>query len=255
VVPFFPFYATICEIGHPAGWTFSNFTAQVTGGSGSGASAPFAPTGDPDPQVRCINLTVNPGATLVELHAVDSPGVVGSCSVTQGGWGAPPNGNNWGAFLKSNFNNLYSGGGLTVGGDATDNTSPYGMKFVNAKKIEDYLPAGSTPGALSHDYQNPTTTESGVFGGQVLTLRLSVDFDAAGLMPLPPGGKPIGEFTLVDPLSPYNGQTVSQILAAAETALSGGGGNIGTLNSLVDSINNGFDNCVANDWAKTHLAH
>ena len=56
---------------------------------------------------------------------------------TQGGWGAPPNGNNPGALLKANFATVYPSG-VTIGGTKT-------LKFTSAAAIE-ALPAGRRQG-------------------------------------------------------------------------------------------------------------
>ena len=61
------------------------------------------------------------------------------------------------------------------------------------------VPAGGTPAALTADLLNPATSSSGVFGGQVLALRLNVDFSAAGVTIGTLG--PVGALKLSDPAS------------------------------------------------------
>jgi hypothetical protein len=174
-----------------------------------------------------------------------------SCTfmATQGGWGAPPNGNNIGTLLANNFAGVYPAG-VEVG---IPGTTGYSMKFTSAAAIRAYLPAGSTPAALNQDYMNPTNTSAGVFGGQVLALQLNVDFGDRSLTPSASG--PVGNLVYTDSSSPLNGKTVRQILTLANTAL--GGGNAGVaiadLNVLVTAINGAFDNCTTTTWALSHI--
>ncbi|HWB01682.1 MAG TPA: SdrD B-like domain-containing protein [Verrucomicrobiales bacterium] len=170
------------------------------------------------------------------------------CGYTQGGWGAPPCGYNVGSLLKNNFAAVYPSG-VEVG---IPGGAGFSMKFTSAKAIENYLPAGGTAKALTADATNPTTSASGVFGGQVLALQLNVDFNKAGVIK---GSGPIGGLVLNYPGSPLHGKTIDQILALAEIAL--GGGNAGVsfsdLNSMITKINEAFDNCKCSDWAEDHL--
>ena len=186
------------------------------------------------------------------------------CTYTQGGWGAPPNGNNPGTILKNNFSFVYPSGFVEVG---IPGTGGFSMTFTTAKAIEVYLPAGKTANALNADLLNPTSSPSGVFGGQVLALQLGLDFNFAGII-----GNP-GFLNLVffDTNTSFDGLTVLDVLAAANWALGGGSladvagvdhsdfsirGNIsGThnLNDLVSFLNQGFDNCIPSDWVKQHL--
>jgi hypothetical protein len=54
-----------------------------------------------------------------------------------------------------------------------------------------------------------------------------------------------------------NGKSVSDILAAAKTALGGGavpaGYTISSLNDLITNLNESHDNCTESTWAKTYL--
>jgi uncharacterized repeat protein (TIGR01451 family) len=186
----------------------------------------------PNTNVACANL---PSCTF---------------SATQGGWGAPPNGNNIGMLLKNNFALVYPAGFVEVG---IPGGGGFSVKFTSAAAIQAYLPAGSTPAALNQDYSNPSSTSAGVFGGQVLALQLNVDFGDRGLTPSSSG--PVGNLVYNDPSSALNGQTVRQILALANIALGGGnaGVSVGDLNVLVTSLNEAFDNCTTTSWAKTYI--
>jgi hypothetical protein len=162
---------------------------------------------------------------------------------TQGGWGADPHGNNAGQLLTSNFGTVYPGGSVVVGNSGGN----YHMAFTSASAINTYLPAGGTAGALTANLTNPTSSSAGIFGGQVLALELNVDFSNANVTD--PG---FGNLTLCGlPASSLNGQTVSQILAAMNTALGGGalpagysfGGNnpATSLSQLATDLNSSWD--------------
>jgi len=58
--------------------------------------------------------------------------------------------------------------------------------------------------------------------------------------------------------TPFDGQTVSAVLAAANLALAGGPlppgfASYSALNDLVDNLNGSFDGCVKGSWATAHL--
>lgn len=175
-----------------------------------------------------------------------SSGLSGYCSYTQGGWGADPHGTNPGELLSTNFGSAYPSG-VQVGNGTN------WMLFDSASAVDAYLPAGGTPSTITGQFTDPTSTSSGVFGGQVLTLRLNVDLGTV----IPGGTHSIGDLILTGTGTSLDGQSVSAILADAESALAGGalpsGYTISTLSSLIDLLNNSVDGCVASDWANTHL--
>jgi hypothetical protein len=153
-------------------------------------------------------------------------------TVTQGGWGAPPHGNNPGAILLANFTKVYPAGYVRIGGN-------YTLTFTSPQAIQNFLPAGKTPNALTASAVNPTSSNAGVFAGQVLALQLSVDFSSAGVFRIG-----IGSLRLQS--GPLAGWTVSQVLTAANIALGGGSlpagvTSISQMNDIVDKINNSWD--------------
>ena len=170
--------------------------------------------------------------------AIQCAPTVNYTTFTQGGWGAPPSGNNPGAKLAKNFLTVYPAAFVQIGG------TKY-AKFTSAKAIQNYLPAGGTPGRLAATVTNPLTTAAGVLAGQVLALKLNVDFSnkaitQAGLASL-----------RVKAGLPLAGQTVTQVLAVANAVLGGAalpsGVSLSQLNELVDGINNNFDNGTVNN--------
>ena len=168
-----------------------------------------------------------------------APPAPGYTTYTQGGWGAPPQGNNPGQLLLDDFLKVYTGGSVTIGGNKT-------LKFTSAAAIMNFLPQGTTAGILTASATNPTTSSGGVFAGQVLALRLSVDFSNAGY-------KKAGLAALKVQTGKLAGLTVSQVLAMANAVLGGNTGalpvgvSISDLNNVVDLINNNYDNGTTNN--------
>lgn len=178
------------------------------------------------------------------------------CTYTPGGWGAKPAGHNPGSLLKANFGGVYPAG-VEVGIPGAGGNS---LRFTSAAAIEAFLPSGGTPGALNADAVNPVApTSAGALAGHVLTLQLNVDFSAAGITPNE--GGPFGSLKVCTSDNPaVAGQTISQVLAAANQALGGGAlpygmSSYSELNGLLTSLNESFDNCRPTDWASAHLCH
>lgn len=198
------------------------------------------PTAQPFSMTNVLVVTLNPNSafdTDFLLVATQSQ-PFGGCTVTQGGWGAPPHGNNPAAFLASQFSTAFPSG-VTVGG------LPFSLHFTSSQAIQSFLPQGGPPAALNATATDPTTTSAGVFAGQVLALDLNVALYHFGSLVLS------GTGTSLD------GKTVGQVLLAANEALAGGplpaGFTYSSLNDLIDSLNQSFDGCVASGFAQSHL--
>lgn len=157
---------------------------------------------------------------------------------TQGGWGSTPRGNNPGSFLTKNFSAVYPGGYVTIGSGTKI------LKFTSAAAVIAFLPQGGTAGTLSGSATNPTTSSAGVLAGQLLAATLSVDFSAAGRTATGLGAKKAGS-------GPLAGKTVSEILALADSVISGGplpsGLTLSGLNDVLTAINENYDNGTTND--------
>src|SRR5207244_2241810 len=85
-----------------------------------------------------------------------------------------------GILLKNSFATVYGSAGVGIGGSggAANNRR---IKFDAATNIEAFLPAGGKPAVLTLDDNDPLFTAAGVFAGQVLTLRISVDVSNKGV--------------------------------------------------------------------------
>lgn len=166
---------------------------------------------------------------------------------TQGGWGAPPNGNNPAALLAQNFTTVF-GSGFTVG---VAGNAGYSMTFASSTAVKNYLPAGGTPAALTADLVNPTSSSAGVFGGQVTALRINVAFSLASVNPAS-----FGSLKVIGTGTPLDGLTVLQVLAICESALGGSntsGATYPQLNEIATNLNEAFDNGNPSSWAQAHL--
>lgn len=220
-----------CPGGVPANCFPSPFSTGVTHFIGAGL------TGEGSCSTNCYDA----GALLI-TGVLFTPFT--GCTVTQGGWGSAPHGNNPGAFLAAHFP---AAPGVTIGlGYPNPTGPPFWLNFDAAVDIKNFLPQGGPPGPLTASALDPTLgTSAGVFAGQVLALALNVQLEHFGSLVLS------GTGTSLD------GKTVAQVLAAANLAISGGalpaGFSYSSLNDLVDNLNESFDGCAADTWATIHL--
>lgn len=154
---------------------------------------------------------------------------------TQGGWGSP--GNSTPGGIRDDYFDLVFPSGLTVGGN-------YTLTLTSAQAVEEFLPQGSTPTALTQDYTNPGSGNITVFAGQVVALALNVYFHDAGYLGTNP--TPLGD--LVVDNGPLEGLTVYDLLNYANIALGGGSTpySITDLSSAADKVNNNFDDGTSN---------
>jgi hypothetical protein len=246
-------------------------SVRIDGGTGTITNCAFL---DGEDTFAKVNGPVNPltgfpafsftfpccvGIHLKACNTVDVGGGNGFkdgefCTFTQGGWGSKPAGNNPGKLLADNFTKVYPGGFVEVG---VAGNLGFSMKFTSARAIQDYLPAGGTPGPLTQDLVNPTSSSAGVFGGQVLALQLNVDFSPT-LIGLGRAKFPVGSLVLCNTGTSLDGFTVAQILQVANQALGNKdalpfGFTYSSLNDLVTNLNEAFDNCSPNAFAQQFL--
>lgn len=118
----------------------------------------------------CRQACSGGGGDSIPPPPADTTGCGPLRTQTQGGWGAPPNGNNPGVYLHNNFVAAFPAG-VTIGcagGHTILMTSP--------QAITNLLPAGGTPKALQQSYTNPANIQNTLVG-QLLALSLNVGFD------------------------------------------------------------------------------
>jgi len=132
-------------------------------------------------------------------------------------------------------------------------TAGFSMRFTSAGAVTNYFVQTGPVGALTADLINPTTSSSGAFGGQVLALRMNVDFSAAGAI----GGTEVFGSLRICAMADtsLNNRTVAEVLGLANTLLGGGsnGYTIPAITDLVTSLNNAFVAGVPSTFAVAHL--
>ncbi len=184
---------------------------------------------------HAATLTVSATSTQAGVafgYTDASPGTGPYTTYEAGAWGTSPSGNNPGQKLATHFATVYPGGAVTVGGN-------YTLAFTSASAIERFLPQGGKPAVLTTSYTNPTARLSN-FAGNVLGLRLNVDFSAAGVF-----RTGLGALTVQS--GPLAGYTVAQVLALCNTVLGGSTGalpagmTVENLNDAAASINRCFN--------------
>lgn len=208
-----------------------------------------------------LQVTVGEGASVEHVdfgYQAPTPPPAAFVTYTQGGWGAPPNGNNPGMVLQTNFNTVYNTCPSKTASPTTTATScvtigivgetgRFFLRFTTSTAVMNFLPAGGAPKALKASANNPTSSAAGVFAGQVLAVQLAVNFSNAGV--ITPGLASLK----VASGHPLAGQTVSQVLAIANRVLGGDlsvlppGMSIAALNDAMARINENFDNGTTNN--------
>lgn len=150
--------------------------------------------------------------------------VCGGTTVTQGGWGAPVSGNNWGAYLQNHWSQI---GSVTVGAGSKTIT------LTSSLAVHDFLPSGGTPRALDKAYINPTqkgtTAYKNTLAGQAVTLYLNIHF--------------FGSISaLVINSGTFAGTSVSSMLDIANAVLGGSTAySASAVNDALSSINENYD--------------
>jgi hypothetical protein len=179
--------------------------------------------------------TAKAGTTTLTAQAMASvfitpppppPGPFKTYKQDSKGWDGTTAGN----LLNANFATLYPNG-VTIGGTKT-------LKFTSKSAVQAYLPRSGTPGALTSSATNPTSSSGGELPGQVLALRLNVDFSNAGITRT-------GLAALKMKSGKFIGQTVQQVLNTANAVLGGGalpsGISYADVNAACKTINENYD--------------
>jgi hypothetical protein len=172
---------------------------------------------------------------------------------TQLDWGDPVS--TAGILLADRYDFVYfaTGGVLEVG---LLGAAGFSMAFTSATAVLAYQPAIGNVGPLDADLVDPTTTASGAFGGEVVALKLNIDFaasgDLVGSSGLQFGGLTMCAFTATPAL---NGITVMDFLVMLNSALGGGPApyTISELHLISEQVNGAFSNGSPNLFAQDHL--
>jgi hypothetical protein len=208
-----------------------------------------------------VYLTVNDGghdtSCMKPIRVVPPPGELYFCTQTQGGWGNGCHGHNPGC-LRDMYFDLAFPNGLVVGdADGVDGDDRYALVLSSSQAVEDFLPNGGPPSALTQDTTDPGSTPAGVFAAQLVAATLNVGFDAEGVglctltnscdFPNPPGT--MATLVYVDGCVADGlvGLSVAEVLALANEAISGGdlpaGVSYSNLSDALTVLNEEFDDC------------
>jgi hypothetical protein len=247
--------------GGASGGTISNTATLAAEGSEVALLVGYQTTSDPItglPVQRpvyylfncCPSLSLSATATAnIENPPGFEPGDF--CTFSQGGLGGQ------GAphyLLASHFATLFPDG-LEVG---MSGSIGYSITFSSALAVQDYLPAGGTPGRLTFDLLDPNSSSAGIFGGQALALKLNIALSDAGVTPAG-----LGNLYYRNQGDTLHGLTVRQILAAAEGALGGAalpaGHTYSSLSTLCDHLNLSWhemtsEGCAPSAWTLIYLS-
>ena len=135
----------------------------------------------------------------------------------------------------------------------------FALSFGDAAHVLAFLPEAGVPGPLTESQTNPLFSEAGLFAGEVIALKLDVDFSDAGLL-MGSSGIPFGDLVLDNFLvetsdADLNGLTVRQLLADDNIALGGGPSlkPIAIMDSITADVNISFDGGVVTPFAQDHL--
>lgn len=176
--------------------------------------------------------------------------VTGSMTTyTQLAWGNPFATN---PTLFGGYDTVYGNSVVEVG---IPGSGGFSMAFTLPLAVSEYLPASGAPAPLNADLVNPTTTASGVLGGEVLGLQLNVDFADAGLT-TGTSAFAFGDLTLCNLGAAVDGTSVRDFLARANTALGGGttsGISLLGYVSVASQLNNAFTLGAPSLFAQTSL--
>jgi len=158
------------------------------------------------------------------------------------------------SVVQAHYDSIYAAtNGLFVVGTA----SGFSMIFDSSTALLSYIPAIGTVGPLNSNLLDPTTSSSGAFGGEVVGLKLNIDFSDAGVT-LGTSGIPFGNLILTNfsgTLSNLDGLTVRQFLGDLNTLLGGGSSidSIPDLYPISQNLNGSFDGGVVSTFAQDHL--
>jgi hypothetical protein len=202
---------------------------------------------------RCL-LAIAFVFAIATSNAIAAPFQTGDfITYSQGSWGGDPATAPAAQLVLAQFDGLYTGG-LEVG---VSGLAGFSMSFTGAVPLLVYLPGTGSPNVLTADLVDPTSTGTGVTGGEVVALTLNVDFSDANYL-TGTAGIPFGDLVLTDllPTQPFNGLTIRQFLAVANSILGQGSSNPTTDDefvALLEDVNRAFASGMPSQFAQDHL--
>lgn len=235
------------------GATTGTVSVSYDGGADGGTITNCAHlTGDALDLTACDTQTIDgptctPGSAGCEWSSGDQHSFV-QLNWDSSAFGAP--------LLTANYSSVYAStsGIFDVG---IVSTNAFSMSFTTVTALLNYLPATGTVAALTSDLVNPTSSSSGQFGGDVVALKLNIDFSVAGLLTHDPSAA-FGDLVLcaVTP-SGLNGTNVRNLLVLANTLLSAQPSpySLAEVAALVSEVNFAFNLGTPSAFAQDHLVN
>ena len=263
----------LCGLGQVAylGWSYNDMTVRqflaemntaLGGGPVLGENAPDFSTFD-----ALAYLTENVTSAFeggVPSQFAQDHIVNGACPTVwhngdlityiQAEWGTPSFAA--GALLSNHYSSVYASafGIVEVG---LSGSAGHSIQFTSSNALFAYLPSAGMPAPLNADLVDPTSTASGVFGGEVLGLRLNIDWSDAGHI-LGTSNVRFGDLLLcglTGPVAGLSGLSVRAFQNLVNTALGGGATSyaIVDLSPLLQDVNAAFIGGIATQFAQDHV--
>ena len=127
-------------------------------------------------------------------------------------------------------------------------TSGYSLRFTDGDRVTNFFVQSGNPAALTGDLVNTTSSPSGGFGGEIVALRMNIDFSDFNIAPYTSAYK-FGDLILYDldnfpqlNAPELNGKSVREIMDVCNLWLGGGTSisNMITLSDLLGYLNGSF---------------
>lgn len=196
--------AEVSLSGNPSGFTFTWNTNPPTNDASIENLCPGTYTVYSSDNYACFD------SCIIVIPATPCDGFA---TFTQGGYGYKPSGNNPAMYVKNNFNATFPNG-LTIGCINT-------LKLTDFRAVHTFLPSSGTPALLpAGTWINPPATYKNTLAGQLVAAKLNVGFDSANVAFGPASGS-IGDLIMVG--GPFDGWSVREIIAEADSAIGGCG--------------------------------
>ncbi len=159
---------------------------------------------------------------------------------TIGGWGAPANGNNPGAYRDANFDAAFPNG-LTIGCNNT-------LTLTSAQAVQQFLPSGGPSAILPAGSMIDPQSYPNTFASQLIGITLSLGFDAYD----PNFGA--SDFALADVVYAeglFAGMTLAEVVQIANEVVGGCNSNysISQLNEALTTANENYVDGTQNNGA------
>lgn len=249
------------SLGATTGTVKVNYDAGASGGSitncvhgtGTGVTDPVGPF--TFTAVPALSLTTC--TTIPISQPVCTPGTMGcgwhdgdEQSYSQNTWGADPLVSPPAAIVRDRFDATHPSG-IIIGGSNF-------IQLTSATPVLDYLPQTGPAAALNATQVDPTSSSSGIYGGQVAGLRLNIDFadtgDTAGTAAIKYGDITLCNLTATPGL---NGTTIRALQPIVNASLGGDPTpySIADLSALLMQVNGAFEGGFATTWAQDHLVN